>query len=143
MNCNMAQLPFEVSVDRMIDVIRREDGVIFGIADYFKVSRDTIYSFIRKHPELQVALDEARANKYEKMLDLAESVIEKTMQSEEHIKIAQDSAKFTIDRRGKKRGWGDGDQNNFQTKIKSQLDILASWTDSAYAEIKEREGGAE
>ncbi len=128
---------FNPSLADISDIIRKFEGNIASVAKYYNVTRETIYQYINRHKELKQTIEEVRTLTDESMLDNAENVLKYCMSlAKTSPKIAQDTAKYVFDKKGHKRGWGDGGQTASQEKVKGHLEDLGKWTEDAYKKMK-------
>ena len=129
---------FNPDISDISDKISEFEANLTLIAKHYNISRQTLYVFINKHKELKQAIEQARAFKDEIDLDSAESVARYCMAMvKDNPRIALDSAKYVLDKKGHKRGWGDAGQTASQEKVKAHLQDLSEWTDDAYKKLKE------
>lgn len=132
------EIEFNPDLKDIVDIISKYDGNINKVCKHYGIARSTIYNYINRTKDAKTKLQEVRDSKGELDIDAAESVIRYCMgQLKENPKLAQDTAKYVLDRRGHKRGWGDGGQTSSQDKVKGQLEDISAWTDAAYEKIKE------
>lgn len=129
---------FNPKLPDILDIISQNEGNLTLVAKHYGVSRETIYTYINKNRDVKQKIEDIRGFKDETDLDSAESVMRYCMSLvKDNPKIAQDSAKYVLDKKGHKRGWGDGGQTSSQEKVKAHLEDLSNWTDEAYKKIKE------
>jgi len=76
----------QIPLDHILQTIREKDGIITQIADDLGINSRTIYNLMESHPEVKVAVDEAR-KKHQK--DLMHKDVE-------YVKLAYDSLKFLL-----------------------------------------------
>lgn len=114
------------------------EGNITKVAKIFGVSNSSIHFFIALHKSLQDALTHARNHRSETDIDNAETVLRYCVSlAEVNPKLAQDTAKFILDRRGARRGWSDNGAAESQNKVKAHLQNLSEWADKAYEDLKD------
>lgn len=80
--------------------IGESNGIVQAVADRAGVSRGTVVNALKRWPELNELLKEAR----ESLVDKAESVVVTTLGSEDE-KTAFQAAKYVTGTLGKNRGW--------------------------------------
>ena len=120
----------------IIDKLEVYGGCIAAVSDYYGTSREAIYQYINKRPEIKPLLVEIRSNKSEVDLDTAENVLRKCMEMiVENPKLAQDTAKYIIDKKGHSRGYSDRGQSKSQEETISQLEDISRWSKHQYDEI--------
>jgi hypothetical protein len=130
---------FNPKLTDIIDIISKFEGNLAQVSKHYGVCRETVYSYIGRTRELKEKIEEIRATKNETDLDSAENVMRYFLSAEQvkdNPKIAQDTAKYVLDKKGHTRGWGDGGQTSSQEKVKAHLQDISDWTDEAYKQIK-------
>ena len=85
-----------LTTDKVIPKIHELRGNLSAVARAFNVSRTTLYTFVRAHPTVQQAVDEAR----EAMLDHAESMLYRKILDGDTTALI-----FFLKTQGKKRGY--------------------------------------
>jgi len=81
---------------RLREAIEESGGIIAAVARMFGVSRQTVYNWLDRYPELTLDLEHAR----EDIIDVAEANIFREVR-----KGNIDLSKFVLTRLGKNRGW--------------------------------------
>ena len=136
---NPARVPrlAHVTPEKMIDVLKRHDGSIEVVAQYFGVTAHAIYAYLNRNEGMRDALNEIRSTQSEVDLDTAEKVLRFCMESlTDNPKLAQDTAKYILDNKGSSRGYGDRGQKDSQVKSKALLEDISKWSKQEYEEIK-------
>jgi predicted DNA-binding protein YlxM (UPF0122 family) len=128
--------PFEP--DYINDVILKFQGNINFIAKHYKVSRSCIYDYINSHPELSEVIEKAR-NRYEHdQLDAAEYIMELGLKMyDSDYKKAFEAAKYVLDKKGHKRGWGTDGKPQHEKAVDNQLGMLIGQSEEIYRKMKE------
>ncbi|WP_020476476.1 hypothetical protein [Zavarzinella formosa] len=88
----MAKLTEKIVLDKIVEF----KGNVSACSRAFGVSRTTVHEFIRKHPDLQAAVRDAR----ESLIDVAESVLYKAVLNGEAWAVC-----FTLKTQGRFRGY--------------------------------------
>lgn len=108
-------------------------GNLRAIASKLNLAPITLYSYFKRDPKAKEILDEVRGYNTFADCDLAEYVIRYNMTNhKEEPSIAQRAAEFTLDRKGKDRGWirenSDLETSNEQTleKFKEIMDVITN-----------------
>lgn len=129
---------FKPDASDMKKMLSAKKGNIAAVARELDITRETIYEYLKRTPDVQSHLDNIRNYNEFDDLDSSEFVI-RYCQSlyKENPRIALDSAKYVLDKKGHKRNWGDGGQMVDQEKLKNQLHDLSSWTKDAHQQILE------
>lgn len=86
----------ELSADLVIEKIRELSGNLSAVARSFKLSRQTLYTYIKEHPTVQRAVNEAR----ETMIDNVESALYSAALNGEGWAVC-----FFLKTQGKHRGY--------------------------------------
>lgn len=86
----------KLNIKRLAKVLRDMQGNISATGRAFGVTRQAIHNFIKRHPQLQQVLIDAR----ETMIDNAESVLQKKVLEGEAWAVC-----FTLKTQGKNRGY--------------------------------------
>lgn len=128
--------PFKPDKADIADTFSKLNGNITSIAKKYEVTRETIYEYLRKNPDIKIHLGKVREQNEQEDLDNAEKVMRYCMSLlKTSPKIALESAKYVLDKKGHLRNWGDAGQATFQQKIEGQLKELNAWTEQAHQEI--------
>jgi hypothetical protein len=102
----MAYADFKPDNDDILAIATKTNGNISQIADHFKVSRETVYQYLKRNPEGKAIIDRVRGLNTETELDLAEHVIRYNMANyKSNGGLAQRAAEKVIDKKGYIRGW--------------------------------------
>jgi membrane-associated HD superfamily phosphohydrolase len=127
-------IPFTPKLTDVADAIRKYKGNLANVAKSFNVSRDTIYQYINKYHELKPLIEEVRNYNHHDIVDSAEYILNYAIaQYKDNLSRACDTAKFILDRRGKTRGWGDGNESDSQKKIGKKLDRLMDQIEDSHS----------
>ena len=86
------------SNERITEALRSQGGIIAAAAQVLRVSRQTLYVWIRAEPELQALVAELR----DEILDLAEGQLLKAVKDG-----SERSVHFMLKTIGRERGYGD------------------------------------
>jgi hypothetical protein len=76
----------QIPLDQILHMIHKKDGIITQIAEALGIECKTIYNLMESHPEVRVAVDEARKNHLRDLQDL----------DKEFVKLAYDSLKYHL-----------------------------------------------
>lgn len=121
---------FEPKLTDMTDILTQLQGNISKVADYYKVSREAIYQFIHRNPDLKGVVKELRNVKDENILDAAEGVIAHCLNlKKDNPKLAFDAARYVLDNKGKARDWGNTKEESdvrglVQDRISQEITVL-------------------
>ena len=122
----------KISFGQLEKAIRTCHGRIYFASKMLDITPPTLYLRIKQDCNLQKIVDEAREQAHDMAIDQAESVIEKTMQMiEDNPNISLRSAMYTLDKKGRNRGWGDIKRDDSETDA-----LLGTLNDNL---LKERE----
>lgn len=96
-----------IDKEKLMDIVSRSTGLIKPIAQYLGISRQAIYKWMREHPELKEAIDDAR----EDTLDIIESKVFRNA-----FDGSERAQEFILRTLGKKRGYSE------KTEIEATVD---------------------
>jgi hypothetical protein len=119
----------EIKKEIIIEAIQAKNGNVTAVANHFSITRERVYHYLRKYPEISQALDEVRNLNEEHDLDVAEFVVRNTLLMKDNPRLRFESAKYILDNKGKRRGWGNTRSDLdirglMQDKISEQITIM-------------------
>jgi len=123
----MSRQPFNPDNPDMLEISTKYHGNISQIANYFNVSRETIYQYQNRNPIGKKIIDEVRGYNTEFDLDIAEHVNRHNMLNyKDRPALAQRAAEKVLDKKGQSRGWKDRleEVEKVSDEIKNQYDSL-------------------
>jgi hypothetical protein len=104
---------WEPDLSDLSDTIYDFNGNVAAVSRKFDISRQTAYKYIRENPEIQKIVNEAREYAEDNDLDLAESMNRYYLRShEDYPSLCSIHVRYTLDKKGKKRGWGNNENNS-------------------------------
>lgn len=120
---------------RLREVIEQTGGVISEVARTFDVSRQTVYNWLEKYPELLPLVIEAR----EYMVQMAERNVYKAVLDKD-----LEMSKFVLERLGKTKGWAknveltgrDGEPLNLSPEVVQMLAAMGVEVSDAVREFE-------
>ena len=102
---------------RLREAIESSGGIISTVAEMFGVTRQTIYNWLEKYPELKDDLDYSREN----MIDIAEKNIFNAV-----VEGDLDQSRFVLTHIGRHRGWS---RQMELAGVKGGAPIRIEWVD--------------
>ncbi len=103
-------IPFTPDHEDMRQAFIDKMGHITNIAKLMHVTKDTIYRYMKEHPDIKVLLDQVREYNEDADIDNSEMVLRHTLTLSDQPKLRLEAAKYILDNRGAKRGWGNTKQ---------------------------------
>jgi hypothetical protein len=136
----ISRVNFEPDIDDMTDIIYKTHGNVAMIAKHFKVARQTIYQFLKAHSEINEIIEAARLYCESEQLDDAEYVMTIGLKMyDTDYKKAFEAAKYVLDKKGHKRGWGTDGKPQHEKAVDNQLQTLISQSEEVYNKMKEEQ----
>jgi hypothetical protein len=120
---------FNPKKSELLEVITKKHGYITVVAKEFDIHHQTLYDYMERNPDVKAHLEKVRNNKYENMMDSAESTIQSYCNNEKYPSLRMRAAEFVIRGRGYKRGWGLSNQEQdervvVQDKIADNIKVV-------------------
>jgi transcriptional regulator with GAF, ATPase, and Fis domain len=103
----------DISTARMVEALRKNDGLVYAAAKSLKCSPSTIYKRAKREAEIQAAIDELP----ELLVDVAVKKLYSAVRKGEAWAVRE----MLRSTRGRKRGFGDGDEGTRNVTIKVRI----------------------
>ena len=117
---------FSPEASDIIDALKRHRGVLSCVAREFDCSRQCLYLYFEKHPEIKSYVDILRKDYVESMVDAAENTVDVLLRkTEEQPAVALKAAQFVLNNQAKSRGYAHPDIETMERGI-GMLDKVQS-----------------
>ncbi len=110
---------------KIIEAIKKYKGVITHICKGLDVAHVTIINYINKDPELKQLMSEERNAFDDVLCDMGESVLIHSMRQTEDLSSALSAAKYSLNNKGRKRGYAPPNEKPETTENFSQISEAA------------------
>ena len=119
-----------------LEIYERFKGMIAHIADYYKVSRSTVYKYLKENENIQRQCDDLYDQVELDMLNQAELVYRQCLRKvDENPKLALLAARYTMESVGHKKNKGNKNPPRKDNGAESHLESISKWTDQTYEQI--------
>lgn len=119
----MVHEAFNPDISDIKSIAFKYNGNIAAISKHYKVSRETVYQYLKRNDAKSI-IDEVRRFNDEYQLDLAEFIFMHNMSNyQNNPGLAQRAAEKVIDKKGHKRGWEQSqiDSSDYSSKMSDEI----------------------
>lgn len=102
---------------QFINAVNLLGGNLTAVANHLFCDRKTVYNYLYANPELKEAVDKARYEFKDRIVDMAEENLESFLEDRHWY-----ATKYVLDTQGRKKGYG----NNTKLEIDQKLEVKAN-----------------
>lgn len=132
----MANYEKRPSLDEFTEAIKKCGGNLTRVADYFDVSRQTVYNWTKDEPEFASAISDSRKRMFDKCLDVGYALALGIPELDEEKKVIgwkekpdANMVRYLLGKLGKDEGFGDETDVNIDSNQPISINIVSATGD--------------